>query len=103
VFLCYWVPVTTHPWVADGGDSLQTWRMAANILNKQLWTADKEWSSGLGVGQGANISSPYKTGMLQNVIWGLDIFFGTTKASGLGWGPVAGSCEHSNEPSDSAP
>jgi len=26
------------------------WRVAANILNKQLQTADKEWSSSLGVG-----------------------------------------------------
>jgi hypothetical protein len=26
--------------VADGADSLQIWRVAANILNKQLQTAD---------------------------------------------------------------
>jgi hypothetical protein len=24
-----------HPQVVDGGDSLQIWKMAANILNKQ--------------------------------------------------------------------
>ena len=30
------------------------WRVAANKLNKQSWTADKGWSSSLGVGQGAN-------------------------------------------------
>jgi hypothetical protein len=32
--------------VADG----RTWRVAANILDKQLWTTDKGWppSSGLG-------------------------------------------------------
>jgi len=29
------------PLVADGGDSLQTWTVAVNILNKQLKTADK--------------------------------------------------------------
>jgi len=30
-----------HPWVADGGNSLQIWRVAMNILNKQLWANDK--------------------------------------------------------------
>jgi hypothetical protein len=47
-----------RPQVADGGDALQFWREAANILNKQSWTADKGWSSSLGVGRGANNSSP---------------------------------------------
>jgi hypothetical protein len=28
------------PHAADGGDSLQIWKVAANILNKQSWTAD---------------------------------------------------------------
>jgi hypothetical protein len=32
--------------------------VAANILNKQSRTADKSWSSSLGVGRGANNSSP---------------------------------------------
>jgi hypothetical protein len=31
--------------VTDGGDGLQIWRAATNILNKQSRTADKEWSS----------------------------------------------------------
>jgi hypothetical protein len=30
-----------HPQVADGGDGLQVWRVAANILNKQSRTAGK--------------------------------------------------------------
>jgi hypothetical protein len=33
-----WVPFhcgMAHPQVADGGDALQLWRVAANILNKQ--------------------------------------------------------------------
>jgi hypothetical protein len=50
-----WVPChhgMARPQVADGGDSLQFWRVAANILNKQSWTADKGWSSSLGVGRG---------------------------------------------------
>jgi thiamine biosynthesis protein ThiC len=36
------------PVVADGGDGLCIWRVAANIVNKQSRTADKGWSSGLG-------------------------------------------------------
>jgi hypothetical protein len=40
-----------HPQVVDGEDGLQIWRVAANILNKQSRTANKEWSSSMGVGQ----------------------------------------------------
>jgi hypothetical protein len=39
-----------RPQVVDGGDGLQIWRVAANILNKQSLTADKVWSSSLGLG-----------------------------------------------------
>jgi hypothetical protein len=46
-----------HPQVADGGEGLQIWRVAANVLNKQSRTADKGWSS-LGVGRGTNNPSP---------------------------------------------
>jgi len=28
-----------HPQVVDGGEGLQIWKAAANMLNKQLWTA----------------------------------------------------------------
>ena len=42
------------------------WREAANILNKQLWIADKGWSSILEVGRGANDSSQ-KHILLQNI------------------------------------
>jgi hypothetical protein len=55
-----WVPChhgMARPQVADGGDALLFWRVAANILNKQSQTADKGWSSSLGVGCGANNSS----------------------------------------------
>jgi hypothetical protein len=34
------------------------WRVAVNTLNKQSQTADNMWSSSLGVGHGANNSSP---------------------------------------------
>jgi hypothetical protein len=55
-----WVPShhgMAQPEVVDGGDDLQIWRVAANILNKQSRTADKGWYSSLGVGRGANNSS----------------------------------------------
>jgi hypothetical protein len=39
-----------HPQLEDAGDSLQIHSVAVNILNKQLQTADEEWSSSLGVG-----------------------------------------------------
>jgi hypothetical protein len=44
--------------IADGREGLQIWRVAANILNKQLRTADKGWPSSLGVRRGANNSQP---------------------------------------------
>jgi hypothetical protein len=47
-----------RPQVADGGDGLQIWRVAANTLNKQSRAADKGRSSSLGVRRGANNSSP---------------------------------------------
>ena len=43
--------------VADGG-MISSMGVAANILNKQSCTADKGWSSTLGVGCGANNSTP---------------------------------------------
>jgi hypothetical protein len=53
--LCWFLPCcvpchqgATHSQVADGEEGPQIWRIAANILNKQ-WTADKGWSSSLGV------------------------------------------------------
>jgi hypothetical protein len=56
-----WVPChhgMARPQVSDGGDALQIWRVAANILNKQSQAAEKGRSSSLGVWRGANISSP---------------------------------------------
>jgi hypothetical protein len=47
-----------RPRVGDGRDGLQHWSLAANILNKQTRTNDKEWSSNLGVARGANNPSP---------------------------------------------
>jgi hypothetical protein len=48
---CYhvrWVPChhsMALSQVAGGGDGLQIWRVAANILTKQSWTADNGWPS----------------------------------------------------------
>jgi hypothetical protein len=41
-----------------GGDGLQIWRVAANILNKQSQTANKGWSYSLGVGVG--LTTPHR-------------------------------------------
>jgi hypothetical protein len=63
-----WVPCyygMARPLVANGGDGLQIWRVAANILNKQSRSADKGWSSSLGVGRGAYNSSPQKIKLLR--------------------------------------
>jgi hypothetical protein len=54
-----WVPChhgMARPLIAVGGDGLQIWKVAANILNKQSRRADKRWSSSLGVGREANNS-----------------------------------------------
>jgi hypothetical protein len=55
-----WVPVTMALYVLSLRMEEQppTWKAAENILNKQSWTAEKGWSSSLGVGHGANNSSP---------------------------------------------
>jgi hypothetical protein len=34
-----------HPQVADQGDGLQIWRVAANLLNNQSRTMNKGWNS----------------------------------------------------------
>jgi hypothetical protein len=59
------------PEAATGGDGLQIWGVAVNMLNKQLQTADKGLSSSLGVRQGANnllLKKNSKTSMLCNII-----------------------------------
>jgi hypothetical protein len=47
-----------RPQVADGGEDLQLWRVAANILNKQSRTADNGWPSSLEDGRG--ITTPHR-------------------------------------------
>jgi hypothetical protein len=55
-----WVPVTTEWRVLRlrMEERPPIWKVAANILNKQSRTANKGWSSSLGVVRGANNSSP---------------------------------------------
>jgi hypothetical protein len=56
-----WVPRhhgMARPQVADGGDGLQIWRLAANILNKQSRTADSGRSSSFWVERRANNPPP---------------------------------------------
>jgi len=60
--------------VVDGGDGLQIWRVAANILNKPSRKADKSWSFYLGFGREANKSLPLKNiSLLRNITQGLEI------------------------------
>ena len=55
-----WIPVTMewHVKWLQMEEQPQIWRVPVNIPNKQLWTADKEWSSSFGVGQGAKNTLP---------------------------------------------
>jgi hypothetical protein len=41
--------IIAGPQISGAGDGLQIWRVAANILKKQLRTAGKGWSSSLGL------------------------------------------------------
>jgi N6-adenosine-specific RNA methylase IME4 len=56
--LCY--HGTARPQVAVGRDGLQVWRVVANILNKESRTADRGWTSSLGVGHWANNPPPHR-------------------------------------------
>jgi hypothetical protein len=80
---CYFGPCANgaeRPLVGCGEDDVQMCWIAANILTKQCWTADKGWCSGLWVGWGTtspqlkNVNTPLHdtryTDNLQNVHWG---------------------------------
>jgi hypothetical protein len=45
-------------WVADGGGNFQIWKISENIFENQLVRADKGLFPRLGVGRGADNSSP---------------------------------------------
>jgi hypothetical protein len=52
--------------VADRGDGLQIWRVAANIFNNQTRTADCGWYSSRGVGRGLT-TLPHKNQYLLRI------------------------------------
>jgi hypothetical protein len=54
-----------HLEIVDGGDSLQIWRVAVNILNKQLWTANKQGLSAWGLGSG--LTTPNNKNLTQDL------------------------------------
>jgi hypothetical protein len=56
-----------HSQVLDGEDGLQIWKEAANLLNKQLQTVDKSWSSSMGLGMGLKTAHCKDIILLQNV------------------------------------
>jgi hypothetical protein len=73
------------------------WKVAANVLNKQSRTADKKWSSSLGVGRDTtphrrNVSC-YET--FTEKASDPDRYFGSEHVQ------AAGTCECGNEPSGS--
>jgi hypothetical protein len=72
-----------RPQVADEGNGLYTWRVAANILNEQSLTADKGWSSSWRLGRG--LTNPRSKKLV--------CYEMLHRAS------VADCCEHGNEPS----
>jgi hypothetical protein len=43
--------------IADARDSIEIWRVAANMLNNQSYRAKKGWSYTFGVGRGGDICS----------------------------------------------
>jgi hypothetical protein len=62
-----------RPQVADGGDGLQIWRVAAKILKKMSPTADNGWSSSLGVSRGLTTLHRKKMILLRNITKGLGL------------------------------
>jgi len=49
-----------HPYVVDGEDGFQMWKIVMNMLNKQWRAADKGWYSSLGFGRVDNSSQKKK-------------------------------------------
>jgi hypothetical protein len=78
-----WVPChhcMGRPQVADGGDGLQIWTVAASTSNKQSRTANWGWSSSLGFGRGARNTRTVKPRIYYDTLKrdsDQDGFFGT--------------------------
>jgi hypothetical protein len=56
-----------RPQVADGKDGRQICRVAANIKNKKYQTADKGWSSSLGLGEVLTTHYHKNSNLLRNI------------------------------------
>jgi hypothetical protein len=52
----YSVAIARRVFLVQAEDSLQVWRVPANIFNKELLTANKGWYNSLGVGRGVKNS-----------------------------------------------
>jgi hypothetical protein len=92
-------PLMERPRVVDGGDGFQIWKVAANILNKQSRTVNKEWSTSLWVGWWTRSSTLKKTQLVTKCYIGLQTWkILWNDSSGLRQGSMAGCCEHGNEP-----
>jgi hypothetical protein len=59
--------------VMDGGDGPHIWRVAGNILNKLVGTADKGCSSSLVLGEEVKYPDNKKNSLLRNIIQELRI------------------------------
>jgi hypothetical protein len=65
-----WVPChhnMAHPRVADGGDGLQIWKVAAYILNKQLRTADRGGPPAWALGRSLTTLHCKTSNLLRNI------------------------------------
>jgi hypothetical protein len=69
-----WVPLSPH----HGMSSVCGWKVAVNILNMQLQTNDKGWSSSLGFGVGLTAPHHKKQACYEAINRALDLdgFFG---------------------------
>jgi hypothetical protein len=56
-----------RPQVVHGGDGLQIWRVAANVLNKQSRTADRGWFCSLDAGRGLTTVHLKTSNLLRNL------------------------------------
>jgi len=84
------------PWVTDGEDSLQIWRVTASILNRQSYSW--QW---VVLQLGVWVRVYLLIGKKMFIMKCYRRTWNWADASGSDGGPVAGSCEHGNEPSGS--
>jgi hypothetical protein len=59
--------------VVDGGNGLEAWKEAANMLVRQSGTVDNRWYSSLGAARGVKISNFENSSLSRNVAQGFEI------------------------------